>query len=222
MELLKDEQRLHDANGSNGNDRWNIWLKIWIRPRETMRRILNEPNNVDQVIVLLLVGGFIYGLNQSVLKNSGDSTSLWSLLLSLTFATIIGAIIYYFVIGGLFYWVGKLLGGTGSYRDVRLSLAYAYIPSVITLVTWIPSLILFGKENFTSETPRMDSSIGLLIIFLIFGIIEFIIGIWSVFIFLKCLGEAHRFSAWKALLTFILPFILLVILGGIIAVALGG
>lgn len=34
----------------------NIWFNIWIRPRETMRHILETPTNVAQVILLMLVG----------------------------------------------------------------------------------------------------------------------------------------------------------------------
>ncbi|OAB36950.1 hypothetical protein PMSD_10080 [Paenibacillus macquariensis subsp. defensor] len=196
------------------------WLKIWIRPRETMRHIINKPTNTGVVILLMLLGGFIFAMNKAASDSMADSMPLDTLFITIICATIIGAVIYYFLIGGLFYWVGSLLGGTGSYSDVRLSLAYAYIPTIITLLIWIPSLILFGTENFTSDTPRMDSSDGSLITYLIFEVIEFIIGIWGIFIYLKCLGEAHRFSAWKALLTVILPLIISLVIVFILIVIL--
>lgn len=147
-----------------------------------------------------------------------DDMQMTTLFFTIIVTSIIGAIFYYYVIGGLLYWLGSLLGGTGTYEDVRLSLAYAYIPTIFSLLIWIPSFILFGKDNFTSLTPKLDSSTGLTITYYVFGIIELIIGIWGIVIYLKCLGEAHKFSAWKALLTVILPIITLILLITIVAI----
>jgi hypothetical protein len=211
---------IQELNNNNGSSHWKYWLKIWIKPRETMRKIINHPTNNFQVVLLVLLGGFVYALNQAAGKSMADTLPLIALFLPMIVGTVIGAAFYYFVIGGLFYWVGTLLGGTGTYRGVRLSLAYAYIPMVVTLVIWIPSLILFGIENFTTDTPRMNSSIGLFITFVIFTVIKVVIWIWSIFIYLKCLGEAHKFSAWRALLTVVLPIIVLLLIFTLVVVVL--
>ncbi len=207
------EMNTNQETASNLPDNhWGYWLQIWTRPRKTMREIINQPTDEPHVLLLLLLGGFVYALNQASMKSAADDSSLIMMFVSIIIGTLIGAVIYYFIIGGIVYWIGLMLGGTGEYRDVRLSLAYAYIPAVVTLLLWIPSFFLFGADNFTTETPRLDSSIGLSITYLIIAIMEVVIGIWGIIIFLKCLGEAHQFSAWKALLTVILMGIGLIII----------
>ena len=37
---------------------------------------------------------------------------------------------------------------------------------------------------------------------------QLILGVWAVVVMLKCLGEAHRFSAWRALGAFILSWMI--------------
>ena len=189
-------------------NRWGIWLQIWIKPREVMRRILDQPNNVPEIIVLMLLGFFVSTLDQASAKNMADQMSLSDVYIYTVILAAIGAFLYYYVIGSLFRWIGSLLGGQGSSRDVRLAIAYSYIPSIFSLLIWFPSIVIFGKENFTSVTPTIDNSFGLTVTFLVFAVIELIIGIWSIIIFLKCLGEAHKFSAWKALLTTLIPVII--------------
>ncbi|GIQ69662.1 YIP1 family protein [Xylanibacillus composti] len=194
------------------DNHWKYWLQIWTQPRKTMREILDQPTNESHVLLLLLLGGFVYALNQASMRNAADDTSLVLMFVTIIIATLIGAAIYYYIIGGILYWVGTLLGGAGEYGDVRLAIAYSYIPAAVTILLWIPSIILFGSDNFTTETPKLDSSAGLSLIYLIFAVIELAIGIWGIFIFLKCLGEAHQFSAWLALLTVVLPIIGFVVL----------
>lgn len=52
---------------------------------------------------------------------------------------------------------------------------------------------------FTYDTPRIDDSLPLTLALLGFCLAEFVISIWWFVVFLKCIGEVHTFSAWKAL-----------------------
>ena len=89
---------------------------------------------------------------------------------------------------------------------------------------WIPSIALFGDENFTSATPRLDNDPALASAMLFLAGLELIGSIWAIVISLKCLGQAHKFSAWRALgsvllmilvlvAVFVVPFGLLFLLG---------
>ncbi|MCF6410681.1 Yip1 family protein [Pseudalkalibacillus salsuginis] len=189
----------------------NPWFSIWIKPRETMKEIFIF--NAGNVFLLILIGSFVQFLDRASFKSAADSLSSPSALIPVGISnTLIGTLIYYFLIPVLLNWVGRKLGGQGTIEKIRYSVAYSFIPFVYSLViVWVPSFFLFGIENFTTETPRLDSSITLIILIIIFGIIETIIGIWTIFIFLKCLGEAHQFSAWKALLTTVLSFMVIIL-----------
>ncbi|ENQ3077406.1 YIP1 family protein [Bacillus cereus] len=200
----------------------NPWFSIWIKPRDTMKEIfISKPKNV---FLLILLGTFVQALDRAASKSIADSISSPFLLISVViFSSFIGALIYYFLLPALLNWVAKKLGGQGTFEKTRYSIAYSYIPYVYSLIlVWMPSFFLFGIENFTSETPKMDSSTTLTILFFIFAIIDFVIGIWTIIISLKCLGEAHQFSAWKALLTTIASFMIIILPLVIIVILISG
>lgn len=188
----------------------NPWFSIWTKPRDTMKEIfISKPKNV---FLLILLGSFVQTLDRASSKNMADSiSSPVSLISMVIFGTFVAFLIYYFCYQR--YLIGwQKLGGQGTFEKTRYSVAYSYIPYVYSLIlVWVPSFFLFGIENFTSETPKMESSITLTILFLIFAIIDIVIGIWTIIISLKCLGEAHQFSAWKALLTIIISFMIIIL-----------
>jgi hypothetical protein len=201
----------------------NPWFSIWTKPRATMKEVFQSTPRY--VFLLFFVGSFVQVLDRASLRHSGDSMSLLQLIVMSLIGSLIGAAIYYYLIPTILRWTGSLLGGIGTTERVRYSVAYSYIPMIYSLViVWLPSLFLFGIENFTTFTPVVDSSSTLTLLLVLFGIVDLVIAIWSIIIFLKCLGEAHQFSAWKALLTtilsvliFIAPFIII----GLLIVTMG-
>lgn len=51
------------------------WLTIWVKPRETIRRIVDSDPQY-QVIVLTVLAGFAESLNRASAKDGGDTFSL--------------------------------------------------------------------------------------------------------------------------------------------------
>jgi hypothetical protein len=52
---------------------------------------------------------------------------------------------------------------------------------------------------FTTATPTLDANPLLLVPLAVLILLEAAIGAWSLVVFLKALGEAHGFSAWRSL-----------------------
>ena len=188
---------------------WEHWLTIWTKPRETMRKIINGPDNRTELISLLLIGELINTLDRASKNNLGDTLGFSSLILTCIAIAFIAAPIYYFVMSWLLFRIGKFFGGQGSLREIRLAFIYSYIPTVCSSIIWIFMLLGFGHENFTELTPRMDDHVGTIIAL---GLLQLVISIWGIIINLSCLAEAHRFSALKALMTYIFPVLLLLLL----------
>ncbi len=90
------------------------------------------------------------------------------------------------------------------------------------MLFWVPQLLLFGKDMFTTETPRIDSSYLLTGLFWGLAAVEMVIGVWTIVAFLKCLGEVQGFSAWRALGSVLLSIlaILVPILGIVMVMVL--
>ena len=86
---------------------------------------------------------------------------------------------------------------------------------------WIPYLLLFGKEMFTTDMPRVETSVILSVIYTALGAADMAGALWGFVVLLKCLGEAHRFSAWRALVVVLGGVILAVLLWALVGFGLG-
>jgi hypothetical protein len=189
----------------------NPWLSIWTQPRDTIQHIVDE-NPERLVWTLAALGGFAQALVRSSSNQTGDEVAWFILILISAVAGSIIGIVFLYITAIMVRWTGRWLGGQGSIKNIRAAIAWANVPSVWTLVLWIPGLLLFRQELFTTETPRIDASASLALAFLAFSMILMTAGVWSIFILLKCVGQVQGFSAWKALGNLVLATVPYVIL----------
>lgn len=217
-DLMQGVNENHQEGGSE--EVLNPWLTMWVKPRNTIRWILeNKPN--EMVIILAMLGGFSQAMDRASSKSLGDGLPFPLLILAAAVIGAISGIISLYLAGAIFKWTGSWIGGKGSFNDVRTAYAWSNVPIIWALILWIPEIALFGQELFTSVTPQIDANPTLKIALVVFALIESIIGIWAFVIFLKSLGEAHGFSAWKALGTVVLSILVLVVPLVVLAVILG-
>lgn len=190
----------------------NRYLGICWEPRATIRRIV-ESDPHAAVIVIVAVSGFA-----GVIANwaSGNPTAFtignhgfgafptrtWTLthLLLIGVGPLI-AIAMLYVYGALIRWTGGLMGGTGSAIEVRAALAWSAIPSIVVYLILVFTGII-GWTRIVLPDPAEIGAYGRVFwaqfvspAFLMLGLLS----LWSYVIRLKCIGEVHRFSAWKAL-----------------------
>jgi len=190
-------------------------ISICIKPRATIQKIVDK-NPKDSVILLACLAGISSVLGRASLRGMGDTMELFDIiLLSLILGPFSGVISLY-VGSYLIHWTGKWIGGTSSLQNIRAAMAWASMPTVISLLLLIPEVILFGEEMYTTQTPIVDSSTLLLYAFVIFSVIYLILGIWSFILYLHCLGQVQGFSLLKmfgnillAGLVIIIPIVLL-------------
>jgi hypothetical protein len=184
------------------------FLTIWIKPRATIRSILNT-HPQRHMYLLAALYGIDYFLEQASERTYGDNTTLLFIIVGGLFLGPLAGLIGLGFGGVIFRLSGRWLGGQATTTEVRAALAWSSVPAIPLLILWIPKLLIFGKELFTTIAPSIESSPFLTLLLLWFIVIEGIIRIWSVFIYLKCLAEAHRFSVWRALGATLFPLIMI-------------
>lgn len=183
-----------------------------------MRAIIDtDPRH--HVLLLAALAGVGKAMNTASMRSLGDEISVPVIIFSSLVVGAIGGIIGLYIWGVLLRWTGSWLGGSACSAEVRAGIAWSSVPVIWAMLLWIPELALFGKEMFTYETPRIDDSLTLSLTLLGFGVTEVAIGIWWFVVFLKCIGEVHAISAWKALgasllagLVLVGPFLLVFVL----------
>lgn len=171
---------------------------MWFHPRRTIRQIVDtDPDR--KVLILAAIAGIGETLDKASTKSTGDHLSLVAILLLAVIVGPLGGIMSLYISGALLRWTGNWIGGRAEARDIRSAFAWASVLAIWAMLLWLPELLIFGKELFTTETPKIDESIALATLLFAFVTIEVIVGLWTVVVFLKCLGEVQGFSAWKAL-----------------------
>ncbi|MGM0883928.1 MAG: YIP1 family protein [Bacillota bacterium] len=195
------------------------WLRVWMRTRETIRHFLDSSNPTRHMIIIALLAGIVNALNQASSKGYLDDSSVGALIFVVIAGGIIGGLVSLYFLSIVLQWTGSWLGGTGTSAELRVAITRGInVPVIMVGILWIPELLLFGQELLTTEMPRMDESPLLTGLYYLFLGTEGILGVWSIFIALKAIGEAHRFSAWKALWSVIIPGIILVFIIFIIVI----
>lgn len=185
-------------------------FSIWVKPRETIRYIV-ETNPTKHVILLSMLVGISALFTTASAQSLGDSLSFITILVGCFTLGPVYGIASLYLMGELLRGAGSWLGGQATSKDVRAAIAWSSIPPIFLLPLWIPKVLIFGEKLFTSpmlEQINTTSSLGVAAI--VFSVIDIAVGFWTLVIWLKSLGEVHGFSAWRALGAYILTTLVFV------------
>ncbi len=174
----------------------NPVFSIWYRTGEVIEEKL-ENTSGKEMFWLITVFGIISMMDIASSINMGDKFSLAEILiLSVIIGPLVGALnwgIYSLIVHG----TSRLLGGAGTWRETRTTVAWATVIYSAKLLLWIPLLFLFGHELFLEETMALANNLFLTVLFYLFSLFEFILQIVFIIVLSKGLAVAHRFSAWR-------------------------
>ena len=204
------------AEQNAGQALWlSAWFTIWISPRATIRQIVST----DPHKFVIGIAWFVGALAALDLSVSGASSAWPAHLPHLPDLGPIGLAAAAFLIGvlsivglygmaSLYRWAGEILGGTANIAEVRAAIAWGQVPGL-----YITSLVVaLAALGLSTPTVPPSFSAG--------SLLEAIAGIWAFVISLQCLGEVHRFSAWRALGAIVLGNLAVIIVAVGVAVAL--
>lgn len=186
------------------------WLSIWTRPRATLRLILDtDPRR--GIFRLAALGGIAEFLTLCTREGIGDTQPLPVLLaMSLAGGAVLG-ILGILVFAAVLAPIGRWLGGSGRRIDVMAALAWANVPAIWGLLLWLPRAALLGGETFHPLPAGIQGNPPGLLFYGLLQVLQIVVGLWGFAITLKCLGEAHGFSAWRALGTLLLAGFLVIL-----------
>ena len=184
---------------------------IWTRPRATVRKIVSVDPTLH-VVVLVCLNGIGSCLDRASLQNSGNTMPLSAtIVLAIVFGPLAG-LFGLWLFSHLVVITGGLLGGFGNRAYVKTALAWATVPSLVTLALWVPYLILLREEMFTGETPDFDSKLYVAVPIMALMVMEFILGFWEIVLVCNTVAEVQGYrSAWQGLLNLILAGLLLML-----------
>ena len=195
------------APAGRAQDDLNPWFSIWIMPRATMRQIL-DTNPRRLVHVLAILGGIIEAMGSHIPRHLLNLDLGPIVAIKIVSGVCAGLLVLY--LASFMLWMtGKWVGGLGSFVAVRAVVGWSNVPRIWIALLWLPLLAYMGTEalNFDPERLLEDPS-GLLLMIPI-GMMAVAAFVWRFIILLKCLGEAHGFTAWHSFGAVIITVVLL-------------
>jgi hypothetical protein len=206
-------------------DSMTPFLSIWTQPRATIRRIVDS-DPTRNVLALAAIGPAMSSLVSqwsAAMNGSANQSVLWPLFVAFNVAFQAGlGILFLYLSSVVFKWSGSLLGGVASRVEVRAALAWSQVPTIAIEIVLL--LALFAgvpiPKMLPGQLPQIDPA------FYKVMVVVGVLGIWGLFINLKCLGEVHRFSAWRAFGAILIPLLLILLVVGVfvflVALVVGG
>ena len=199
----------------------NPMLSVWTKPKETIREVINTKTMWFTIVIAGFVG---IGTGLVNVQDSGFNESVSSGLvffLAIVLGPIVG-IAGAFIAAGIYKLLGKLLGGTGNYRDMVLALGPAYVPQLLITVTFLITALMYGEQFIAKPDPNTFAITTLpMSAYLITHFLSAIFGIWGTIITAKAIGVVHGFSSWRGLGVILIVaaiFLVIVIFVGIFTV----
>jgi len=182
------------------------FVTIWEAPRATIRRIV-ESDPRRHVNLLFFGGGIVAVLN--ALRSHAPAVDLPAVLVLGACAGVGLASIPFSHLGAWYMrWIGGLLGGTASRREVAAAFAWASVPSVLGgLVLWVGQLALFGTELFRPDRPTIDAASPLLLQTM--RLASILLGMWAATASMLCFAEVNRFSVLRSLGAWLLSIVVI-------------
>ena len=204
------------ANGAG--DSITPFFTIWTAPRATIRRIVDS-DPTRNVIALAAIGpaiGALAGQWSRALGGNANLSVLWPIWVAVSVAiqAAVGVLVL-FVMGAVFKWSGSLLGGVASRIEVRAALAWSQVPAIAAEIVMLIGVLLGVPMPHAAPgtLPQIDPA------FYKVMLVEGVLGIWGFVVSLKCMGEVHRFSAWRALAAILIPGLIALVAIGFVVFA---
>lgn len=185
-----------------------ILSKIWFSPREVFRSIIYH--HYDKYVPgLLILAGISRAFDKAANKGLGDSISLGGII---GLCIVVGGVLGWLASGiyaALISWTGKWLNGLGDSKSVLRVMAYAYIPSILSLIFLVPELSIYGVEIFKTDGDIVSAGIPSNILFYGALMVEAVLGIWTLILLIIGVAEAQQFSIGKSIVNLLLPIFII-------------
>ena len=182
-------------------------FKIMVDPRGYIKSLPQEKIG-KMPLFLAWVIGMVYLMRQATgFQLSFYFSYGWVVLTAVVFAIPVGYIIMY-IFTFFIYWAGKLFKGKGTYRELFSATAYARVPEIFVLISWILLIALLQQVTFTQIylMPELPTIIGALLY------VQIAFYIWEFITSLHTIGEVQEFSAWMSLWNYILAGVIVLVL----------
>ncbi|NIA30406.1 MAG: hypothetical protein GWP06_10915 [Actinobacteria bacterium] len=192
------------------NEHFNPWSSIWLKPKETIRTII-ETNPRQNIMLLAFLGGIGQAFANAAAQGMGKFLPIPTLITVVFLAGPLGGLLYLYLGGWLLQIIGQRFGGGATKEELQAAIAWSWVPIVSTLPLWGVKYILFRNEVFSPEKTFTQSQPVLANLHSLIGFVDFVIIVWSLYIFFNAVSEVNRFSFGRSIATILIAGLIITI-----------
>ena len=126
----------------------NPFLLIWTQPKKTLAYLI-EHKTIGYGLMIMVISSLCSGIMAFADTGLLEGFSLPAIFAISFGAALLISIPAYFMSAFMYTWIGKLLGGTGNWREMCLVIAGGVLPMIWTLPIGILAVIIYGKALFS-------------------------------------------------------------------------
>lgn len=187
-----------------------IFTKIWTEPRRIFNYI-EKAKYEKYFYILMVLAGITGSLDRAMEKGLGNDQSIIFILISATiFGGLLGWIGYY-IYAALISWTGKWLDGKGNTESIYRVMAYALIPSILSLLVIFSQILIFGSSSFQNNFEISESKTVESVIFIILNIGNLGLAVVNIIFYGIAISVVQKFGIEKAILNLLLPILIIVV-----------
>ena len=199
---------------------------ILIRPRQTIRSIVAESRSSLVVLPLVFLAMFsasIRDVRWQAYRHSPQMAAMMpklSILCAILAASLLGAILVFYLFAYVVWGIGRFLGGTANVPAARLALAWSLVPLIwallyrIPVALFLPSIALVQTHDTAAMLRAAAASLSLYTImsYALVTVLRIGFDIWCLILAGATLAEVNGFSTWRGAATLgfslLAPFII--------------
>jgi hypothetical protein len=184
-----------------------LFTKIWLSPRKVFKYLHDK--SYDKFLYPLL---FLAGLTNAINNNRIDNDN--AILIKLIIGAVVGGLLGWIgmlLFAAIMSWTGKWINGKAETMQLLRVSAYAYIPSIVAVLSVLILILLFGPKvlapSFTIETITLPE----ILIYFFLLLIQFSLAVWAFILYLIGISVAQNFSIGKAFLNILLSLMVILL-----------
>ena len=168
-----------------------LWKEALLNPKQTFKKEKKKAD-LGSAVKQVFIAGLIAGIITALVEFSSESLIT---LVSSPIAAILGLLLG----SGFYYLFARLFGGKGSYREQTYLIAIYSAPlSIISSVVSSILILSAVADSLFLLAPFLLVSLGLFV--------------YSLYLLTLAFKEAHGLSTGKAILTWLIPLIIVLAL----------
>lgn len=189
----------------------NPLLTIWTRPSDTIEYVLEHKTRSYGFLLIVLTS---ISVGFTAFSDTGlmNDQPLIAIILASIVSAILSGLLGWVINSALYTWVGKMLGGSGKFKDMMAVVPLSSIPLIWMMPYNILLVVMFGKDLFRDASEFAVMPAPLVVFNLLTALLMFGFTIFGVVISSKAIGAVHGFSAMRGFGTIAIIIGLLLIL----------